>query len=467
MFILKFNGFNSQNSDKNSIQFSSVGLKYQATVDYDETINKRIILMKDISNNIIKKNDCIIEMENLNAFIMQDFILFIQINRKIKGTLNFKNWVQSSSSSSEFLPQSYVIDIIHNKITIYFGQLHLIKGSGSNSTANKIELLRLTYSEKENQKLSLNDYENAINSLNLNMDYIESQNEKETIAKLKEKILEAINQIDKLKEELEICKENQTIILPEPIDFTETTSYAFSDSMQRSAFGNAVYLDRNIDNNKLYFDNLPKRDVSPDINAVLNTTYNTASPNNSSTNNPAIYKWWEEFENKINTKKENLIISESFYLNREFFTYINAGMPSVDFVNNVTSTMMYSIFRLYAFSVKEINKNEYELGFRYIGDAAHNSMSGLCAEYNLKDVTNFTKGTFTISNVKIKTDVIFKFDNVEKIDSQRKKRFIEFYYNPLNQPKIHGLPLSTTTGLTEVIFREFPKLYAILEDWIS
>ncbi len=87
MFILKFNGFNSQNSDKNSIQFSSVGLKYQATVDYDETINKRIILMKDISNNIIKKNDCIIEMENLNAFIMQDFTGKIVENEKSTSTM--------------------------------------------------------------------------------------------------------------------------------------------------------------------------------------------------------------------------------------------------------------------------------------------------------------------------------------------------------------------------------------------
>ena len=195
MFILKFDGFDSTNSTKNHIRVSSGAFIYNVTIEYDDINSKRIISMKDVSSLPIKRNDCIIEMNNLQGFIVQDFVLFIQIDKEKKGMLNFKNW---STSSNLVLntEKEYEIDIIHSDQILHFGKLSLIN-SGT-KTVNKVEVMKWEFYDKENQKLSINDFELAVNNLDLNMGFIESQEKDKEIKELLEKLQNALSDVQKL-----------------------------------------------------------------------------------------------------------------------------------------------------------------------------------------------------------------------------------------------------------------------------
>ena len=453
MFILKFDGFDSTNSTKNHIRVYSGAFIYDVTIEYDDISSKKIVSMKDVSALSSKKNDCIIEMNNLQGFIMQDFVLFIQIDKEKKGMLNFKNWSTSSTltpiksdSSTAHLSAGYEIDIIHTDQILHFGKLSLIN-SGIN-VVNKVEVLKWEFYDKENQKLSINDFELAVNNLDLNMGFIESQEKDKEIAELKAKLIGASNEITNLQEKLKECDNKP--ITPIITDLSKhTVRYILSQPMQKYSFGNSYF---SVDNNSYTAD-------------LKNTN--------------RINTWWNDFETKFNLKKENLLISESDISTKDaLLTLMNNDGVTISGVSKSFNTTMQR-YSLFSINIEKLGALKYKITFR-TGRSGYVTSQGLMmntigvnnTHTNSLDKAQFfyieTEGifpaySFTIENVTIKTDTTFKFDGIEKSEytADGVKRFIEFEYDLLNKPKV------TVDGYSQdYTTKFFPKFFEILQDWI-
>ena len=326
MFLLKFDGFDSTNSTKNHIGIKNNTFIYNVTIGYDDTISKRIVLMKDVSSSSTKKNDCIIEMDNLQGFIMQDFILFMQINIEKKGVLNFKNWVQSSAASTNHIPQSYDIDIIHSDRILHFAKLSLIR-NGSN-VENKVEVLQWGSYEKENQKLSINDFELAVNSLELNMGFIENQEKDKEIKKLRARLIDASNEITNLQEKLKNCDDKPTV--PITIDFSKHIArYVLSEPMQKYSFGNSLFHVPPYPNNHRYTANLKDQNE--------------------------IKTFWDSFETVFLLKKENLLIAETPY------TIVDGFLDVTTDSEQYSGSTKMQYYNLFAINIEKLADYKYKI----------------------------------------------------------------------------------------------------------
>ncbi len=539
MFFLKFNDFHKLFSNNDRIYVSSDSFTYNVTIKYNEISGKRIVLMEDCSSLSHKKNNCIIEMDNLQGFIMQDFILFVQIDKKQTGVLNFKNWSTSSNlnavqatdlTGNPSAGHEYKINIFSENQILHFGDLSFL--NSVSKTVNKVDTIDLGYYEKGKEKFSIHDFELAVNSLDIaNIDgasteilYILEELRKD-LADAQSYVTIKNNEIQKLTSDNKIITQERDDLRTENTTLTSTiqdqaltikslnaqistllsgnissntkqiSRYILSKPMQEYGFGNSVFFDCTLKTNESYLESFKRAygelNLST-VNYIINET-DSSVDTVSEESKDAIIKWWSDFESTFDVKKENLVIAEKENSTKNYIVTRDFRMPgTTDHDRNKIGTSgakvyYYQIFNL---TIKKIEENSYDIFFAQ-GRNAHLITSenytlryNLGIEYNdgakVTGSPNFEnaishKGIyeqyhgcyFNIKNVKIKTDKVFAFENIEVSDYKDDKvnRFIEFEYDPLNLPKITHFHEGTDNA-NNIMSSGFIDLYNILYKWI-
>jgi hypothetical protein len=266
--------------------------------------------------------------------------------------------------------------------------------------------------------------------------------------------------------------------------------YIFAGPMQKYSFGESVFVDLTLQENKNYLHDFEKLNYddprATQINYIINqidAPINSLQEDNDRNDICGIKRWWSNFEKTFKIKKNNIILDEMSQGSRSFTQTANFRMPdskdgiTIRYWSDIT-VQYYESFGL-IIEKTDNNKRQYRVTITQ-GRNAHfitpNSKNtefiahNLGIEYNDKDIipsySNYYKNTqgpypalyFVIENVTIRTDEIFEFDNIEKSSYKNDniKRFIEFEYDTLNKPKI-----------TEIsMYYSFPKLMSIIKDWV-
>jgi hypothetical protein len=539
MFFLKFNDFDKSSSNNDRIRVFSDKFIYNVTIGYDEKSKKRIVLMQDVSSLNVKKNDCIIEMDNLQGFIMQDFILFVQIDKKQTGVLNFKNWSTSSNlnavqatdlTGNPSAGYEYKINIFSENSMLHFGELSFLMNSSK--TVNKVNALNLGFYEKGIEKISIHDFELAVNSLDIaNIDGASSET-REILEALRKDLADAQSYVTVKNNEIQKLTSDNKIITQERDDLrTENTTlastiqdqtltikslnaqistllsgnissntkqisrYILSKPMQDYGFGNSVFFDCTLETNESYLESFKRANISTmfsTVDYIINET-DSLVDKVSEESKGAIIKWWSDFESTFDVKKENLVIAEEENGTKKHIVTRDFQMPGTTNHGRKkigTSGATVHYYRIFKLTIKKIEENSYNIFFAQ-GRNAHLITSenytlkyNLGIEYNDMDkVTgsaNFenaisNKGIyeqyhgcyFNIKNVKIKTDKVFAFENIEVSDYKDDKvtRFIEFEYDPSNLPKITHFYQGADSA-SNIVSSNFLGLYNILYKWI-
>ena len=499
MFFLKFNDFDKSFSNNDRIRVSSAKFIYNVTIGYDEKSSNRIVLMQDASSLGVKKNDCIIEMNNVQGFIMQDFILFVQIDKKQTGVLNFKNWSTSSNlnavqatdlTGNPSAGYKYEINILSENPMLHFGDLSFL--NNVSKTVNKVNALNLGFYEKGQEKISINDFELAVTNLDLNTNLIYDNQKDQQIKYLSKKLSEALQEIENLRTLFtESC--SQTTITFPTTNGTVREIYPLSEQMQNHSFGEAIRFNRGYYLSESYNNQIVTCLLNKHVNSTINLR-KSLTINDKQT----FDKFYDDFEKRFNIKKENIVLSENH--TSKFYTNValNAGMHDLleqrahspedqyPMFNRDCTTIQEAKFHenqpsqqynLSVFNIKKIKDLQYQITIRKsrqneytmcgIGEGAVALSLDIAFAYQ-KNLSFFTDsyGTaypeyeFIIENVTIKTDKIFKFDGIDQNDYSAEgiRRFIEFEWSVLKKPVLKQY----TPEIEKYVAENFPRLSKIL-----